>query len=395
MKITFVSNYLNHHQIPFCLAMNELCQGSFRFVSMEPMEEERLQLGWAFDTVYDFEVKAWQDEAKMKLAKQLIDDSDVVLFGGNSYAKHIRERILKNKLTFLYSERVFKKGVFRAVSPRGQYYMRRDNTRYQNNNLYLLSASAYAPYDFSLVGAYKNKAFKWGYFPKTYTYDINTLLQTKNNRKIQILWAARFISWKHPNTTIKLAKMLKKNGYEFEMNLIGVGPLENKIRESIKKNDLTDCVSMLGSMSPQEVRSNMEKANIFLITSDYNEGWGAVLNEAMNSACAVVTSHAIGAAPYLIKHKTNGLIFKSGNVKDLYNQVKSLIENPQLRENVSVNAYKTITETWNAENAAKNLFEISSCLLSKNKPFISNGPCSSAKIIPQNKMYKKIMSDTI
>ena len=34
----------------------------------------------------------------------------------------------------------------------------------------------------------------------------------------------------------------------------------------------------------------MEKADIFLFTSDRREGWGAVANEAMNSACALVVS---------------------------------------------------------------------------------------------------------
>ena len=32
----------------------------------------------------------------------------------------------------------------------------------------------------------------------------------------------------------------------------------------------------------------MEQADIYLFTSDRNEGWGAVANEAMNSACAMV-----------------------------------------------------------------------------------------------------------
>lgn len=51
-------------------------------------------------------------------------------------------------------------------------------------------------------------------------------------------------------------------------------------------------------MKASEVRSYMEKADIYLFTSDFNEGWGAVLNESMNSGCAVVASHAIGSVPF-------------------------------------------------------------------------------------------------
>ena len=49
----------------------------------------------------------------------------------------------------------------------------------------------------------------------------------------------------------------------------------------------------------------MEKSEIFLFTSDKGEGWGAVLNESMNSACAVVASHAIGSVPFLLKDGEN------------------------------------------------------------------------------------------
>ena len=44
-KFVMVSNYLNHHQIPFCNAMEELLRGSFAFLQTEPVEEERLRMG--------------------------------------------------------------------------------------------------------------------------------------------------------------------------------------------------------------------------------------------------------------------------------------------------------------------------------------------------------------
>ena len=46
----------------------------------------------------------------------------------------------------------------------------------------------------------------------------------------------------------------------------------------------------------------MEKSHIHLFTSNHLEGWGAVVNEAMNSGCAVVANREAGAVPYLIEH---------------------------------------------------------------------------------------------
>ena len=36
MKLTFVSNYFNHHQLPFCDALYELLEGDFCFLQTQP-----------------------------------------------------------------------------------------------------------------------------------------------------------------------------------------------------------------------------------------------------------------------------------------------------------------------------------------------------------------------
>ena len=45
-NVVFVSNYINHHQIPFCNAMFRLLEGRFLFIQTEAMEEERVRMGW-------------------------------------------------------------------------------------------------------------------------------------------------------------------------------------------------------------------------------------------------------------------------------------------------------------------------------------------------------------
>ena len=47
MTITFVSNYINHHQIPFSNAMYAQSGEDYCFIQTEPMEEERRNMGWS------------------------------------------------------------------------------------------------------------------------------------------------------------------------------------------------------------------------------------------------------------------------------------------------------------------------------------------------------------
>ena len=140
---------------------------------------------------------------------------------------------------------------------------------------------------------------------------------------------------------------------------------------------------MLGTMPPEKVREYMELSEIFLFTSDRQEGWGAVLNEAMNSGCAVVASHAIGSVPFLLKNGDNGLIYRSGDINDLYEKVKYLLDNQATRAKLGINAYKTLCNKWNAENAAERFVKLSKALLDgkREADLFGEGICSGAEIL--------------
>lgn len=238
------------------------------------------------------------------------------------------------------------------------------------------------------TGFYKGKCFKWGYFPQVKVHDnLEKLMANKGaqgQNQISIVWAARLLPLKHPEYVIQVAKRLKKQSISFVMHLIGNGQLEEELHKNIIADGLEKEVIMHGAMSPDMVRMYMEQADIFLFTSDRQEGWGAVVNEAMNSACAVVASHAAGSVPFLIAHGENGLIFKSGDVDDLYNKVLFLINNPDRRKDIGLKAYKTMIQTWNAENCVNNLIELVDAI--EHSKDCSNicGPCSKAPYLKEN-----------
>lgn len=381
MTFTFLSNYLNHHQIPFCTAMCTLLNKNFHFISTIPMEDERKNMGWGQqNTAQPFEIMSYESEEKHERSHALAFSSDVAVIG-SAPDRFIVPRLKSKKLTFKYVERFYKTGTPRSRWFRDAIAAWLHHGRFQKYPLYLLCASAYTAADAARFGNYKNRAYKWGYFPATKTYDLPALMAEKS--PTTILWAGRFLDWKHPDDALTVAKRLKDDGFSFRLNIIGVGEMEEAMRQMIADNHLDDCVQMLGSMPPEEVRRHMEKAGIYLFTSDRYEGWGAVLNESMNSGCAVVASHAIGAVPFLLKNGENGLLYRSGDVDMLYNKVKYLLEYPQQQRSLGEAAYKTITETWNAEEAARRFLQLSEAILSGEKypDLFPDGPCSRAEIL--------------
>lgn len=381
--IVFASNYMNHHQLPFCLNLKKLLNDEFFFIASEPIPAQRLQLGYQDLNDLDFVIKTYCSKEEAQKADQLCREADVMIIGSapERYIS-IRDR---NKIIFRYSERPYKNysKIKSFISEILHHY------RFlTHDKIYILSASAYTAIDHAQFGMYKNKMFKWGYFPEVKTYDTQMFQDLKKKENIIIiLWTGRFISWKHPEVALEIAKKLKNDNICFKLKMIGSGKMESKLMGYAIENNLLDCVEFTGSMSPQQVRTEMEMADIFMFTSDRNEGWGAVLDEAMNSGCAVVASHAIGSVPFLIENGENGLIYKNEDVDDLYQKVKMLMLDRDLREKMGRSAYITMTEMWNPCVAAKRFLLLAKEIEKNgNCDLFEKGPCSKAKILKNNWM---------
>lgn len=388
MKITFVSNYINHHQIPFCEAMMAEGRVQFAFIQTQEMEKERVEMGWnPKESGLSYVHLAYEKPGE---CSALVMDSDVVIWGGAEDETMLKPRLEAGKPVIRYSERLYKTGQWKAISPKGLIKKYQDHTKYRKKQVYLLCAGAYVASDFHIVRAYPGKMLKWGYFPETKDYDIDRLMEGKNSfqsGKKEILWAARFIDWKHPEAVVSLAEGLLKERKDFHITMIGGGELEPAIRKMIEEKGLQEVVTLAGYRTPEQVRASMEKADIYLITSDRQEGWGAVANEAMNSGCAVVADHMIGAAPYLIRQGENGFMYSDGDLHDLQRVVALLLEDDVLREKVGKAAYQTITKEWNAQEAAKRLVMLAEDIL-QGKGFCDrwqSGPGSRAEILKERK----------
>lgn len=375
MQIVYLSNYFNHHQKQLADSLFKMLGNDYRFVSTGDIPEFRKSLGYQeISTPY---VIRYSKETKEEI-DNMIMDADVVIYG-EAPISIIKHRIISGKLTFRDDESRYKKL---------NRYLKWPIYTYNSlwiNKCYLLAASAYAPIDYMLSGMNPTKCFKWGYFTEVKHYsNIDCLIQNKALKKagkINMLWTGRLITWKHPEYIISVIKSLKMDGYNFSVKVIGAGKLEKRLKKRIRKENIEEYVSILGSMSPERVRTYMEEADIFLFTSDRQEGWGAVLNESMGSACAVVADGNIGSVPYLINHGVNGLIYNSKDVDDLVAKVKSLINNPSMIEEMGKRAYATMSETWNGDVAAKNLMKLCTALLKGESSPINEGPCSPAPLI--------------
>lgn len=374
MQITFVSNYINHHQTPVSDELYKLTGGSYTFIQTEPMEQERINMGWDKSAAERPYVKLYYEDRAA--CDELIMKSDCVIFGGCEDESIIMPRLEAGLFTVRYSESIYKSGRWKFISPRGLKRKYLDHVRFRKAPVYMLCSGAHVAGDFKLIHAYPGKMLKYGYFPAFEEYGDVHELRTKND-KLNVLWAGRFVDFKHPERMVMMCKLLKERGINAGLTVIGNGTLYDTCVRLAQEYDVTDMISFEGSKKPEEVREYMRRADVFISTSDKGEGWGAVVNEAMNSGCVTVGTYEMGAAPYLIKNGENGFLYHAKDMNALAEIIEQVSGDREKRLRMGVKAYETIKGLWNPQTAAGRLYEFI-CDDKHNMDRYTEGPLSRA-----------------
>jgi len=382
MQIAIFSNFINHHQIPVCNELFRLLNGGLRFVATVPLPGEQAALGYKdASQAFPYVINACESEAAYREALRAGRESDVVIIG-SAPEIFITERLRERRLTFRYYERFFKQGAWRLLNPRVLRSNLLQHTRYRSNTkLHMLCAGAYTAADAALIGAYPGRCWKWGYFTEVKNHKPEILFAGKGHDAVKLLWAGRFIDWKHPEKAVGVMERLMRDGCNCTLDFIGRGDLEDQLKSMVKEKGLNRQVNFIGAIPPEQVRKQMEGADIFLFTSDKREGWGAVLNESMNSGCAVVASDVIGSVPFLVRNGENGFVYRNNSFSDLYSKVEFLVKDRVLRDKIAQCAMQTMETLWNPAIAAQRLIVLSQYLLSNSDASIlfTDGPCSIAE----------------
>lgn len=380
MKIVYFSNFINHHQANVSEELYKLTNGNYTFVELCPIYDWLVKSGYPDFSGKPYVLQAWKSNENLAKSLSLLEEADVALFGGPEALQYEVIRAKTGKLTFDVSERWLKRGIINILSPRLLKYFWKYYTVFSRRNVYKLCSSAFACGDHYRLHSFKNKCFKWGYFTKV---DTNSAVEarslgTSTSERTPLMWCARFLKWKHPELPIQLAQRLKAEGYHFTLDMFGTGVELSRIKQLAKDLQVDDVVRFCGNLPNEQILQQMREHEIFLFTSDKNEGWGAVANEAMSNGCVIVGSDAIGSIPFLVKDGENGCVFKSCDLDSLTEKVEWLLNNPEKRKILSVNGYKTMRDVWSPKNAAINFLQLVEDIQQGRDCSIEDGPCSKA-----------------
>jgi len=372
MRIAFISDVLTIHQIPFCNEMHNKLGDKFCFISTKQISDERKKQGWQTSQSFPYEIKATSDKGNEIMT--IVNESDILIVGMAS-DQYMINRLKNGKVTFKYTERLYKNKLSLKSFPRAVVSSYIHHGRFQKYPLYLLCAGAHVANDMLIFNNYKNKMFKWGYFPET----PGEFIDKADKDCVNILWTGRFLDCKRPELIVKAAGALHDESLDFHITLIGEGPQKSVCENMTKEMKLQNVITFLPFQPYEKIHKYMKESIIYVFPSNRYEGWGAVVNEAMGNGCIVVGSRSAGSVPYLIKDGINGYSFEENDFDAMCAVLRSLITNKELRVQMSKNAQEIINKLWNSRIAAERLIKISEALVNKTEiPKYEDGPCSRA-----------------
>jgi len=121
-------------------------------------------------------------------------------------------------------------------------------------------------------------------------------------------------------------------------------------------------VDFCGSFANEDVYKILKDIDVLVVPSLWFENSPNVILEAFASGTPVVASN-FGGMTELVEHEVNGLLFKRGDVKDLYRTLRKLSEKPELLASFreGIQSVKTESEEW------EEIVELSMQLIGQDK----------------------------
>ena len=146
--------------------------------------------------------------------------------------------------------------------------------------------------------------------------------------KVKFLFIARLIKEKGIPELVEAAKLLKKKGHDFEVQLLGwVDPNPGGISQAeVDELHSSGLVNYLGTTD--DVRPYIEAADVFVLPTYYNEGLPRTIQEAMAMKKPIITTDHPGCRE-TVEEGRNGFLIPTRDAQSLANAMERFIKEPE------------------------------------------------------------------
>lgn len=291
------------HKDAFFSSLSEYCsEVEIICCAQESIPIERKKQGWKENQKKCYNLKISPNEIEISKLVNTQIKSTIHVFSGIRHVPIIKSAlslVLKNDcMFFVMSEpRVFEglKGYLRLV----QSWFFEHHIRKTVLGVFAIGANG--PQWFKKAGYKKDLIYKFAYYlPKQEKK--SHLIQ----KKIHLMYIGRLINLKGVKYIIGAANELKDKVF---LDVIGSGDDKKELQRLVKNNN----VRFHGNISNDNIPDKLSFADILILPSISDDGWGAVVSEALLQGCAVIVTKKVGSSSIVVNDKI-GLIVKEKNI---------------------------------------------------------------------------------
>ena len=173
------------------------------------------------------------------------------------------------------------------------------------------------------------------------------------------IYTGRIVSYKGVPLLLKVWKELLRERTDITLVICGAGGVdiyacEEEVRDFVRENDMGGNVVFAGSVS--NVDEYLKASDIYVLPTE-NDAFPLCILEAMACGLPIVTT-TVGALKDIIKHTRNGLVMAPANQKQLYDELKKLLENSELCEKLGHQARQDVLENYTLDIVAEKYIDL-------------------------------------
>ncbi|TFH93001.1 glycosyltransferase family 4 protein [Vibrio ouci] len=174
----------------------------------------------------------------------------------------------------------------------------------------------------------------------------------EESKTVKLIMVARFNKQKDHSTLINSLERLAH--LDWRLDLVGGGPLLNKIRKLVDESSVKNKINILGERN--DVDELLSSSHIFLLISNW-EGYPLSILEAMSSGLPVICSN-VGGVNEAVKDGFNGFLIERQDSVMLSEKIEKLICNSELRKAIGKNNYNDYIQKHSLETMHSKTLEV-------------------------------------
>lgn len=177
-----------------------------------------------------------------------------------------------------------------------------------------------------------------------------------NSSKLRIVFLGRVDPAKRLEDLLEACVILKKEGYQYTLEIIGDGNHLNVIKILAKQLGIYDNIRFNGYISDRSIIDNILLNSDVIVLPSLTEGTPKVLPEAMSRGVIPIAVKNVGSNNFIIQHGVNGFLVGKKSPKTIFKSLKYLIDNPSSRDEIIEEAYK-YAKGRTAKNEIKKIWD--------------------------------------